>query len=192
MLKQKRVIELLPFIAKCINGQGVLVGGTALALFHLTHRISIDIDLAVEGDEVLLLRELKGCLSKAGFHTKTTAHKNVFTVHFQETAVRVEMFVPEIKIKQPKDIVVSGATLKIGSLEDLFEMKMLAYKQRKLSRDLFDLWSMLKVIKGISKKFSDILSENGLPADEIMELSMMGVSDAEIKKFSEAIGNASS
>lgn len=192
MLKQKRVIELLPFIAKCIGDRAVLIGGTALALFHLTHRISVDIDLAVENDDISFSRELKGCLSKIGFHTKTTAYRNVFTVNFQETAVRIEVFIPEIEIKKPKETIISGVPMKIGSLETLFELKLIAYKQRKFARDLFDIWSMLKVMKGTSTKFSDILSKYGPPVDEIAELTTMNVSDGEIKIFSEAIKNASS
>ncbi|MFH1222341.1 MAG: nucleotidyl transferase AbiEii/AbiGii toxin family protein [Candidatus Micrarchaeota archaeon] len=192
MLKQKRVVELLPFIAKCIQDRAVLIGGTALALFHLNHRISIDIDLAVEKDDVELSRELKGCLSKIGFITKPTAYKNVFTVNFEETAVRVEVFIPEIKIKQPKDVVVSGAALKVGSLDDLFELKLLAYKNRKAVRDLFDLWSLLKAMKAQPKTLATILKESGLPVESAVELKTMGVSDEEIKKFSEAIKNASS
>lgn len=192
MLKQKRVIELLPFIAKCIQGRAVLIGGTALALFHLNHRISIDIDLAVEKDDVELSRELKGCLSKIGFTTKPTAYKNVFTVNFEETAVRVEVFIPEIKIKQPKDVVVSGAALKVGSLDDLFELKLLAYKNRKAVRDLFDIWSLLKAMKTPPKTLVTILKENSLPVENTAELKTMGVSDEEIKKFLEAIKNASS
>ncbi len=192
MLKQKRVIELLPFIAKCIGDRAVLIGGTALALFHLTHRISVDIDLAVENDDISFSRELKGCLSKIGFHTKTTAYRNVFTVNFQETAVRIEVFIPEIEIEKPTETIISGVPMKIGSLETLFELKLIAYKQRKFARDLFDIWSMLKVMKGTSTKFSDILSKYGPPVDEIAELTTMNVSDGEIKIFSEAIKNASS
>ncbi len=44
-LKYGRIKQILNDVAGCAAQQLVLVGGTALALFYLHHRVSVDLDL---------------------------------------------------------------------------------------------------------------------------------------------------
>ena len=83
--KYKKVLEILPDVAACAQGKLVLVGGTALALFYLKHRVSVDLDFVpVEGDEVKLKEALKGCLTSKGYRTTPGAFKNQFVVQFED------------------------------------------------------------------------------------------------------------
>lgn len=184
--KQRRVIELLPFVARCARGRAVLVGGTALALFYLGHRASIDMDFAVGEGNAEFAQELKGCLSRTGFQTKRTAHRNVFTVHFPETAVRVEVFVPEGGIGKTKEFELAGEKILVASPEELLRLKLASYKDRGFALDLFDMWAlqrhMKKSIGGLRK-----LARKRRPVDDVAELRMIGVSDEMIRRFSSEV-----
>ena len=60
--KYGRVLDILSNVAVCADGKLILIGGTALSLFYLKHRISVDIDLVpIEGKEKELKEQVKGC-----------------------------------------------------------------------------------------------------------------------------------
>ncbi|MEM2137509.1 MAG: nucleotidyl transferase AbiEii/AbiGii toxin family protein [Candidatus Anstonellaceae archaeon] len=71
-----------------------MVGGTALALFYLQHRVSLDLDFvpALGEDEVKLEETLKGCLSKKRCTTQRAKHWNQFIVQSNVTSVKIEVF----------------------------------------------------------------------------------------------------
>jgi predicted nucleotidyltransferase component of viral defense system len=189
--KQKRVIEILPNIAKCVNGKAVMIGGTALSLFYLNHRMSIDIDLAVEKDSDKFSQEVKGCLSKTGFEAKRTTYTNVFTVNFPETAVRIEFMELSLKPNEINEFPSGNAIMKVATLPKLLELKETAYKERKLHRDVFDIWAILRHQKKDMDLLENIIKTHGLPKDDESYLKMMGISDEEIKTFLKVIQNAS-
>ena len=189
--RQKRVIEILPNIAKCVNGRAVMIGGTALSLFYLNHRMSIDIDLAVDSDSDKFAREVKGCLSKTGFEAKRTTYTNVFTVNFPETAVRIEFMELSMKPSEINEFPSGNAIMKVASLPKLLELKAIAYKERKLHRDVFDIWAILRYEKKDMKLLENIIRRYGLPKDDESYLKMMGISDDDIKSFLKVIKDAS-
>lgn len=187
--KYKKVLEILPDVAECTQGKLILVGGTALALFYLNHRVSVDIDFVpVSGDDVRLKEELKGCLSKKGYRTIRGAFRNQFVVKFEDTSIRVEVFVPDKKIKHIEEHVFGSAKIKVASLEDILQMKISSYKDRKEARDLFDILCILKKkgesLVAVKKQISELISESGMPANvfeiETMALDLKYV--AELKK----------
>ncbi len=164
--KYFRLLELLPVIGELTYGHLALVGGTALAVFYLDHRGSIDIDLVpLHGqDEAKEKERLKGELSKKGYQTQRAVHINQFVVQFENTAIKIEVFTPELKIQQIQEREVSEKKIMVASLDDLFEMKLLAYQERKYARDLYDLFCILKKTSKLDK-LNDIIQRYGLPSD---------------------------
>ncbi len=189
--KQRRVIELLPYLSKCVAGRAVMVGGTALRLFYLNHRSSIDIDFAIEKEPDGFCKDIKGCLSKMGFEAKKTTYTNVFTVNFPETAVRIEVFVPSAKIKETISVDLEGTELKVASLPSLLELKLASYHDRRLFRDLFDIWAILRHEKLPMDRLKEVLLKSGPPVDEISELKMMNILDTDMAEFLEVMKHAS-
>jgi predicted nucleotidyltransferase component of viral defense system len=162
--KYKKVLEILPDVAGCANGKLVLVGGTALALFHLKHRVSVDLDFVpVDGDDVELKEALKGCLTKKGYRTTPGAFKNQFVVQFEDTGIKVEVFVPERKLQHIERHVFGGVEVKAASLGDIFQMKLSAYEDRKEARDLFDIYCILKANRSGFGLLKNLLSKSGMP-----------------------------
>ncbi len=162
--KYKKVLEILPDVAECAEGGLILVGGTALALFYLRHRVSVDLDFVpVQGDEVAAKERLKGCLTKKGYRTIATRYKNQFVVQFEDTSIKVEVFVPKEKIQETERHIFGGAEVTVASLSDIFRMKISAYSERKEARDLFDILAILRFERkgdGIAKK---LVRKFGLP-----------------------------
>jgi len=162
--KYRKVLEVLPAVAECAQGRLILVGGTALALFHLKHRVSVDLDMVpIRGDETRLKEELKGCLTKKGYRTSAGAFKNQFIVQFEDTSIKIEVFEPERKIMRVEEHVFGGAKIKVASLGDILLMKTDAYADRREARDLFDIFCILKA-KGLGfERVKKLAHENGAP-----------------------------
>ncbi len=183
--KYKKVLEILPDVAECARGELVLAGGTALALFHLKHRVSVDLDLVpVSGDDVRLKEELKGCLSKKGYRTIRGAFRNQFVVKFEDTSIRVEVFVPEKKIKHIEEHVFGSVKVKVASLDDIFRMKLSAYEDRKEARDLLDIFCILKKRGESFAILKELISKSGTPknADEIEAMALNPQDAGELRK----------
>lgn len=192
--KYKKVLEILPDVAECAGGGLVLVGGTALALFHLKHRVSVDLDLVpVSGEDIPLKEKLKGCLSKRGYRTIRGAFRNQFVVKFEDTSIRVEVFVPDKKIKRIEEHVFGSAKIKAASLEDLLQMKLSSYEDRKEARDLFDIFCILKQKGGSSgaleKQISGLVSESGMPAN-LSEIEGMALDPGLATEFRKVVSSA--
>lgn len=165
--KYERVKNIINDIAECTDKKLILAGGTALALFYLKHRISVDLDFVpVKGDEEKLKQELKGCLTKKGYRTIPAVYKNQFVIQFEDTSIKVEIFLPEYKIKKMNEFRVGNSKLLVASLEDILELKIESYKNRKEARDIFDI---LFILKKQNKKFGlvkKLIRENGKPENE--------------------------
>jgi len=190
--KYKKVLEILPDIADCAKGNLVLVGGTALALFYLKHRISVDLDFVpVAGEETKLKEELKGCLSKRGYRTISGAHSNQFVVQFEDTSIKVEVFESDRKIRRIEEHVFGGMKIKVASLDDIFQMKLSAYSERKEARDLFDIFCMLKAKGGSFGMIKKLISRNGAPKN-IDGIDAMALSAKDAVEFQMVISDASS
>lgn len=65
-------MESIEDVAECVDGELILIGGTALALFYLKHRVSIDLDFVPvkQNTEDTAKEKLKGALSKKGYRTQ--------------------------------------------------------------------------------------------------------------------------
>ncbi len=189
--KYKKVLEILPDVAQCADGKLVLVGGTALALFYLSHRHSIDLDFVpVSGSDIALKESLKGCLSKKGFRTSPGVFHNQFVVQFEDTSIKVEVFEPEEKINQVEERIYGGAKVKVASLEDIFRMKQSAYADRKEARDLFDIFCILKSKKENAALVKKLILQHGAPKN-LQDIEEMAANPDEAAAFQEVVTHAS-
>jgi len=180
--RYKRVLEVLPAVAECLNMRAVLIGGTALALFHLHHRISIDLDFVPMSKNEKIKEELKGCLSKKGYRTVAGVYKNQFIIQFEETGIKVEFFETEKRIKNFLSYKYGNSTLLVASLEDILELKIESYAERKEARDLFDIFFILKSMKN-ENEIHRVIKQSGLPKN-VEELQMV----TDDKKYQDFIG----
>ncbi|MEK6978626.1 MAG: nucleotidyl transferase AbiEii/AbiGii toxin family protein [Candidatus Micrarchaeota archaeon] len=177
--RYQHILESLEDIADCTNGELVLIGGTALAVFYLKHRVSVDLDFVpIENkDDVELKEKFKGALSRKGYNTGRTTFTNQFVIQFGDSSVRVEVFQPKRKIKQIDELYVGEHKIKVASLADLLEMKIDAYSERKEARDIYDIVSIFKKTGEETGRAVALVKEYGKPKN-LEELKVM-VNDAE-------------
>lgn len=194
--KYKKVLEILPDVAECINGKLILVGGTALALFHLKHRVSVDLDFVpVLSDqnnptyEKKIKQELKGCLSKKGYKTSTGAFENQFIIQFEDTSIKIEIFEPDHKPKF-KEHIFAGVAVNVATLEDILIMKEQAYKCRLEARDLFDIFCILKSKNQGSDLVKELVSKTGVPKN-IQDIDNMSINSQDVILFKKVLSDAS-
>lgn len=189
--KYKKVLEILPDVAECTRGELVLAGGTALALFHLNHRISVDLDfIPLCGKEERAKEALKGCLSKKGYRTTVGAYSNQFVVQFEDTGIKIEVFLPKHKITDYKEFESEGAKLLVCSMDEILNLKIESYEGRKEARDLFDIIFILKEKGGEFGSVAKLLSKNGPPKN--MELiRRMALTEEDYKYFVKVVEDAS-
>ena len=162
--KYTRILQILPDVAKCTEKHLVLIGGTALALFYLKHRVSVDLDFVpISGDEKEYKEKIKGCLSKKGYNTRTATFTNQFVIQFEDTTIKFEIFYPTHKIAHLESFDVNGVPLLVASLDDLLKMKIDAYSDRKNVRDLFDLVFILKNKGGDYSLIKELIKKYGSP-----------------------------
>lgn len=189
--KYNRVLEVLPDVAECAGKKLILVGGTALALFHLEHRISVDLDFVpLAGKDVQIKEGLKGCLTKKGYRTQRAAHANQFVIQFEDTGIKVEVFESPHPIKSFKEVGLGSSSVLVASAKDILQMKLLSYADRKEARDLFDIIFMLK---GAGKGFDTInalVRAHGRPAN-MDEIEGMAVRKSDYHLFRKVVDDAS-
>ncbi|VVB65694.1 Nucleotidyl transferase AbiEii toxin, Type IV TA system [Candidatus Gugararchaeum adminiculabundum] len=189
--KYKRVLEILPDVAECTQKKFILVGGTALALFHLKHRISIDLDFVpLEGNAAKMKETLKGCLSRKGFRTSSGVYTNQFVIQFEDTSIKVEVFIPDYKIKKFDEHSFGNAKLRVASLDDIFEMKLQSYSERMEARDLYDIIFILKSKKQGFEKIRELIAKFGFPKN-FGEIRNITLNEEDRDFFSKVIENAS-
>jgi len=181
----KRVIS---DVADCANCQLILVGGTALAVFYLQHRVSVDLDFVpLSGDDVAAAKQaLKGCMSKKGYTTQTARWHNQFIVQSENASIKVEVFTPEEKIAKTEKLLAGEKEILVASLDDLLKMKTLAFSQRGKARDLFDVVAIL-LKTGKSLSFADeLVKKHGIPQD-IADLEQMAPDEKVLAKFKKVV-----
>lgn len=198
--KYKRVLEILPDVAECAQGKLVLVGGTALALFHLKHRVSVDLDFVPAngdcalgrsspppgGDDVKLKEGLKGCMTKKGYRTTPGRFKNQFVVQFEDTSIKVEIFIPGEKVKLAEGHAFGARAVKVASIDDIFQMKIAAYKDRREARDLFDIFCVLQSRGAGFGMVKKLVSTSGMPKN-IEDIKLMAVNPSDAAEFQKVI-----
>jgi len=181
--------QILSDVADCANCQLILVGGTALAVFYLQHRVSVDLDFVpLSGDDVAAAKQaLKGCMSTKGYVTQRARWHNQFIVQSENTSIKVEVFTPEEKIAKTEKLLAGGKEILVASLDDLLKMKTLAFSQRGKARDLFDVVAIL-MKTGKSLSFAEKLAKKrGIP-DDVAELEQMSPDEKILAKFKKVIG----
>ena len=190
-LKYARVLEILPAVAECTDGKLVLIGGTALAVFHLKHRISVDLDFATFGsDDVKAKEALKGCLSAKGVRAFRSAYHNHFVIHLDDTSIKVEILPPSFKVEKPEAHEMGGSKLLVASVDDIYRMKLVAYAGRKEARDLFDILSILKS-RGKSNGVVDALVEKHGAPRNMERLEVLVPDKAAFEEFANVVHHAS-
>ena len=180
---------ILADVADCIDCKLILVGGTALAVFYLEHRASVDLDFVpLSGEDVAEAKQsLKGCMSKKGYTTQTARWHNQFIVQSENTSIKVEVFTSEEKVGKTEKRVYGGKEMLVASLDDLLKMKTLAFLQRGKARDLFDVVAiLLKTGKSLSQA-AELAKKRGIPSD-VAELEQMAPDKAVLDAFYKVIG----
>jgi len=188
--KYARIVSSLEDIARYTEGRLMLVGGTALAIFYLNHRVSVDLDFVplLEREEKAKER-FKGNLSNAGYTTLRAAFKNQFVIQFENVSVKVEIFVPDRKLAAPEERKIGNANIKIATLNDLLEMKREAYYARKKARDIFDIFAILRKLNAKYDEIKEMLKKDGKPED-IEELKTMIIDKECFADFEKVLKNA--
>ena len=181
--------RILSDVADCTNCRLILVGGTALALFYLQHRVSVDLDFVpLSGEDVAEAKQsLKGCMSRKGYTTQTARWNNQFIVQSESTSIKVEVFTPEEKISKTEKLLAGDKGILVASLDDLLKMKALAFSQRGKARDLFDVVAILQK-KGQSTSYAEkLVKKRGVPTD-ISELEEMAPDEKVFEEFKKVVG----
>ncbi len=190
-LKYKKILDILPDVAECTGDRLVLIGGTALALFHAKHRISVDLDfVALEGDESEAKEMLKGCMTKKGYKTQRSAFQNQFVIQFEDSAIKVEVLSREHKVKKIEKHPVGNAMLLVASAGDILELKKSSYSDRRAARDLFDIYFLLKDSGSGVDTLRGLVRLNGPPRD-IEEMEGMVLEHDDYESFKKVVEDAS-
>ena len=180
---------ILSDVADCIGCRLILVGGTALALFHLQHRVSVDLDFVpLSGDDVAAAKQaLKGCMSKKGYVTQRARWHNQFIVQSENTSIKVEVFTPDEKIAKTEKLLIGEKDILVASLDDLLKMKALAFSERGKARDLFDVVAILRKTGKSLSSAEEMVKKRGIPED-VAELEQMAPDKAVLAAFYKVIG----
>ncbi len=146
--------------------------------------------IPVSGDEVKLKEMLKGCLTKHGYRTAPAAHWNQFVIHFEDTSIKIEIFTSQYKITKIEKFSFGINTLLVASLEDILELKFLAYKNRKEARDLYDIFCILKNKNLDFDAIKTLVKETGPPVNE-EELEKLVIDTDSYEAYEEVVKNVS-
>lgn len=189
--KYRRVLEILPDLAQATEDKLVLVGGTALAVFYLQHRTSVDVDFVPIKERDDKMKEmLKGALSSKGYRTQRSAYANQFVVQFEDTAIKIEVFEPDYKIRKIERHEIRGHRMQVASMEDIFRMKKLAYKDRHAARDLFDLYCIARKNGNGEEIVWQMIKKCGNP-ERLEEFGHMVSKPADYEEFLKVIRSCS-
>lgn len=207
-LKYEMILSILSDIAECTNEELILVGGTALALFHTKHRISVDLDFVpvVNGTDLdersssrareqssrdaKLKEKLKGCMSSKGYRTQRTVYDNQFVIQFDNTGIKVELFCPDYTFKNIEKREIGESGLLVASVDDIYEMKLISYANRKAARDLFDIFFILKDKRLEFDIVFKLIKQNG-PPENLDEIGGMANKEEDYELFKKVIKDAS-
>ncbi|WP_053764633.1 nucleotidyl transferase AbiEii/AbiGii toxin family protein [Leptospirillum ferriphilum] len=147
-----------------------LTGGTALAAFHLHHRISEDLDLFVRRDDLdfgILFRGLSENLKKFGGVETALVSKSFLRIFLhapngQWDRLKIE-FAQEVPARIASPLTIDHVI--VDSLEDIATNKISAILGRDKPRDLFDLYAILS---GTSLTL-EVLFKNAIRKDASFE-----------------------
>ena len=166
---QDLVVETL--YRKC-NG-AVLHGGTAIWRCYQGNRFSEDIDVYLSKN-LPMIESFFSELEKKGFtvEKKKITEKSLYsTLMLGRTSVRFEAVFKEAKSALKEYEMAEGNLITVNTLSpaDLVREKLLAYRNRGLVRDVYDIFFLLRYVEDISQLRNDLLKfikEFTNPVDE--------------------------
>jgi len=122
-----------------------LTGGTALAAFYLFHRYSFDLDFFTKDKENIKLEYLLYFLKQTPdikeVYLEKIHKRRIFTLQWQEALLKVEFTFYPYKNIAPLQ---KREGIFVNSLEDIFVNKLLALADREETKDLIDVYFILK------------------------------------------------
>jgi len=124
-----------------------LTGGTALARFHFSHRLSEDLDFFTTTDDLqVMANDLRLKLIQQGFEVETDRLTAYFArLYLLDKDVRLKIeFAKEFHLVDP--LVQSDKQIYLNSLEDIGANKISAFEDRATIKDLIDLYYITQQI----------------------------------------------
>lgn len=175
ILNRHQKTLLAEFMPSALANEFYLSGGTALAAFHLSHRISEDLDFFTSGSVPVV--EVEGFLSRIpGVQEKFFERRYdryMYTLRFadgERLKVQFDHY-PFEPLEAPGRPV--GGTLRVDGLRDLFVNKLHALSERVEPKDFVDLYHIHR----------RVLESSGIeePGDTVGVYWEKGLSDFERK-----------
>lgn len=170
--KQQSLLDLISQ-QKDITDKYYLSGGTALAEYYLSHRLSEDLDFfsAEEIDPLTIQVYFKNIQDKAGFAKidfQQSFNRNLFFLHYQDGVIKTEFtYYPFTQLEQPQ--VING--IKVDSLIDIAVNKTFAIYQKPSSRHFIDLYL---IIKSKGWEFKELMKKARIKFDSAIDPIQMG------------------
>jgi len=169
-LLQDEVVDLVYLISP----KAVLHGGTAVWRCYAGNRFSEDLDFYLAINSGFEARFRKAIESRGLSLLKFKRTKNTIFSKLSNNAVQIRF---EASFRKPKSIEIrpferaDGTFMNVFSLplEELLFEKAVAYSNRRLARDIYDVYmlsSLALLDKKLSKKALSIIEKAGRPSDE--------------------------
>ena len=103
----------------------------------------------------------------------------------------MEIFHPDQKVKRVEEHEFGTRKIKVASRDDIFQMKIAAYTDRKEARDLFDIFCVLKASGLDFDLVKTLVLKHGMPVHS-EDIEAMAVDRNDATELQKVISNASS
>ena len=169
---------------KSIAESFYLGGGTALAEYHLLHRLSEDLDFFTETefDPFSISTFFKGIQKKmkiTKIDYQQSYNRNLFFVTIGKEVIKTEFtYYPFPRIESK--IVVNG--IKIDSLLDIAVNKLFTIYQKPRSRDFIDLYL---IMKKTGWEMSDLIKKAKIKFDYHIDYLQLGTQFTKVKEVAD-------
>ena len=153
----------------------VLHGGTSIWRCYSGNRFSEDVDIYISPKEKSKIENLLNNLEKLGFKIlkrKLTSNAFYSKLQYQKVIIRFEVLFKSVKSYLTREYeMADGLKIVVNTLspEKLIEEKTNAYLERRLIRDIYDIYFLLNFVedKNYVKKFiAKLLNNFKEPIDE--------------------------
>jgi predicted nucleotidyltransferase component of viral defense system len=142
---QKKTLRIFSRVNK--HGAFYFTGGTALAVCHLRHRESDDLDFFTADPTSLdpTVRNFEKTLRSAGLHVQVERRQATFVRLLIEQELKVDIALDApFRLKPPVQSNIEGIKVPVDDLEDIAANKMLALFGRAEPRDFVDVYFLAK------------------------------------------------
>lgn len=150
-----------------------LSGGTVLAEFYISYRLSEDLDFfseeEVQIDEIIaFITSIKKTLGFSNFDYNTSFNRNLFFLHFPDYDLKLEFtYYPFTQLNSSKE----EYRVKIDSIEDIAVNKLFTIYQTPRSRDFMDLYM---IIQKYSYTIEDLIKKAKIKFDWHVDAIKLG------------------